>query len=303
MNDPMAGMHWMLVTPFDQREEVDTSSLGNLVNKAAESGCIGVVALGEMGEWRRLTDGERGLVLEKVMVAAKGRLKVTVGTTAASTYVAVQRAQEAQEAGASAIMVAPPPLAKPNPVAVETYYQRIAQAVDIPLVIQDFPQASGVHMSPQFIAQMAKGIPSFKYLKLEDPPTPTKISRIRHAAGDGLGIFGGLGGAFLLDELARGGIGAMTGFAYPEVLVEVIRRYFNGDVPRATELFNRFLPLIMFENQEGINLSIRKEAIKARGLMPTAVVRHPAGSVDDAIRRELSQLIEALEPASISPSP
>ncbi len=298
MNDPFAGMHWMLVTPFDDAEEVDTDRIKGVVDKAAATGCVGVVVLGEMGEWRRLLDRERLVILDHVMSAA-GELKVTVGTTAPSTYVAVERAKEANRAGAAAVMVSPPPLAKPNPDAVKLFYQRIADSIDIPLVVQDFPQASGVHMSPQFVSELAEAIPTFQYLKIEDPPTPTKISRIRELTGDRLGIFGGLGGVMLLDELHRGGIGAMTGFAYPEVLVEVINLFFDGEHRRAMELFNRFLPLILFENQEGINLSVRKEAIKHRGLLATAKVRHPAGPIDAISRAELLQLIEELHPAEV----
>ena len=298
MTDPFGGMHWMLVTPFFENEELDLDSVGPVVEKAATTGCVGVVVLGEMGEWRRLLDHERPAILERVMDAA-GSLKVTVGTTAASTYAAVERAREAERMGAAAVMVSPPPLAKPNPTAVTAFYQRIADAIEIPLVVQDFPQASGVHMSPQFVAELAEAIPSFRYLKLEDPPTPNKITNIRRITGDRLGIFGGLGGVMLLDELRRGGIGAMTGFAYPEALVEVINLYFEGDHQRAMEMFNKFLPLILFENQEGINLSIRKEAVKHRGLIATAQVRHPAGPIDETTRDELMQLIGELQPSVI----
>ncbi len=295
MTDPFGGMHWMLVTPFFDNEELDLDSVGPVVEKAAATGCTGVVVLGEMGEWRRLLDSERPAILERVMDSA-GDLKVTVGTTAASTFVAVERAREAERMGAAAVMVSPPPLAKPNPAAVTAFYQRIADAIDIPLVVQDFPQASGVHMSPQYVGELAEAIPSFQYLKLEDPPTPNKITAIRNITGDRLGIFGGLGGVMLLDELRRGGIGAMTGFAYPEALVEVINLYDSGAHERAMEVFNKFLPLILFENQEGINLSIRKEAVKHRGIIPSAKVRHPAGPIDGTTRDELMQLIEELRP-------
>ncbi|MQF68756.1 dihydrodipicolinate synthase family protein [SAR202 cluster bacterium AD-804-J14_MRT_500m] len=299
MSDTMAGMHWMLVTPFDDEENVDLDSISNLVEHAIKAGCVGVVTLGEMGEWRRLSDKERTLILDRTMESVNGRVHVTVGATAPSTHLAIVRSREAQQFGATTIMVSPPPLPKPNPDVVRDYYRHISDAVDIPLVIQDFPQTSGVHMSPQFIANLFDVLPSFKYLKLEDPPTPTKITRIRDLTGSKMGIFGGLGGNFLLDELNRGGIGAMTGFAYPEILVEIIRLWFKGHQAEATSLFNRFLPLILFENQEGINLSIRKAAIKGRGLLNTARVRHPGGPVDDKIHNELVTLIENLNPENL----
>ena len=109
-----------------------------------------------------------------------------------------------------------------------------------------------------------------------------------------MGIFGGLGGVFLLDELARGSIGAMTGFAYPEILVQVCRHMAEGDRRKAEEVFYRHLPLIQFEGQEGIGLSIRKAALHPRGLISTPTVRHPGGGVAEKTRRELLDLIETL---------
>ena len=112
-------------------------------------------------------------------------------------------------------MVAAPPVAKASFDALFVHYHRIADAVDLPIVVQDYPKASGVDMPATFIARLAESIPKVRYLKLEDPPTPPKISAIRELIGERLGIFGGLGGVFLLDELMRGSMGAMTGFSIP----------------------------------------------------------------------------------------
>ena len=293
MRDSFYGMHWMLATPFTDDEQVDEESIPRLVDKAREVGCRGVVALGVTGEAARLTDVERRTVAERVIAAADG-LPVTLGTTAASTQAAIVYSKEAASLGAAAVMVAAPPMQKVNLDALFVHYQRIAEAVDLPIVVQDYPQVSGVQMPASFIARLAEGIPSATYLKLEDPPTPPKISAIRDLIGDRLGIFGGLGGVFLLDELARGSMGAMTGFAYPEVLVEVCRHMAEGDRSKAEEVFYRHLPLILFESQEGISLSVRKEGLYHRGLIATPKVRHPGGPITDATRRELLGLIEAL---------
>ena len=293
MNKDFFGVHWMLVTPFDEGEGMDTASIPRLVEKAREAGCSGVVALGVTGEAARLTDLERALVAESVIQAANG-LPVTLGTTAASTQAAIARSLEAQALGATAVMIAAPPMAKANLDALFLHYQRIAGAVDLPIVVQDYPQSSGVQMPPAFIARLAENIPSVRYLKLEDPPTPTKITAIRDLIGDRLGIFGGLGGVFLLDELARGSMGAMTGFAYPELLVEVCGHMAEGDREKAEDVFYRYLPLILFEAQEGIGLGIRKEALYHRGLITTPQLRHPGGPITESTRQELLRLIEAL---------
>ena len=293
MNSRFSGVHWMLATPFHEDESVDLESLARLVEKAAETGCQGVVALGVTGEVARLTDRERRQVAQQVVDSAKG-MPVTLGTTANSTSAVIEYSVEAQEMGAAAVMVSAPTMGKPNEQVLFNHYQRLAEALDIPIVVQDYPQASGVHMSPAFIARLAENIPSAQYLKLEDPPTPTKIGAIRSLIGDKMAIFGGLGGVFLLDELARGSAGAMTGFAYPEVLLEIYRSMAEGDRSHAEEVFYRNLPLLLFEFQEGIGVAIRKYALKHRGLIASANVRNPGPQITDATRQEFLALVKTV---------
>ncbi len=292
MADRFSGVHWMLATPFHEDESIDSASIGNLVDKAVSSGCEGMVCLGVTGEAARLTDRERYHVAEAVIQRAQG-LPVTVGTTAGSTAAAIDRSKEAQKLGAAAIMVSPPPMGKPNPDAVFNHYSMLADAIDIPIVVQDYPSTSGVHMSPDFIARLSNGIAAVEYLKLEDPPTPPKISAIRKLVGDDMPIFGGLGGMFLLEELARGSAGAMTGFAYPEVLVDICRQMAEGDRTKAEELFTRCLQLMVFEFQEGIGVGIRKYALQSRGFIKNSKVRHPGPNPNNETKGEFHRLVEA----------
>ena len=293
MADRFSGVHWMLATPFREDEELDLASIGNLMDKAYQSGCEGVVALGVTGESARLTEEERRSVAREVIANAQG-MPVTLGTTAAGTSATVAYSVEAQKLGAAAVMVSAPPMGKPNPDALFAHYRRIADAVDLPIVVQDYPQTSGVHMAPAFIARLFEEIPSVHYLKLEDPPTPTKITAIRSLVGDDLAIFGGLGGMYLLDELARGSAGAMTGFAYPEVLVAICRHMAEGDKKQAEEVFYRHLPLLLFEFQEGIGVGIRKYALQQRGLISCPRVRHPGPQITEETRREFHELVETV---------
>ena len=293
MADKFSGVHWMLATPFQENEELDLNSVANLMEKAYSSGCEGVVALGVTGEAARLTDAERRAVAKEVIGNANG-LPVTLGTTAAGTSATIAYSREAQELGAAAVMVSAPAMGKPNPDSLFTHYSRLAEAVDIPIVVQDYPQTSGVHMAPAFITRLYQEIPSVEYLKLEDPPTPTKITAIRALAGDDLAIFGGLGGMYLLDELTRGSAGAMTGFAYPEVLVAICRHMAEGDRKGAEEAFYRNLPLLLFEFQEGIGVGIRKYALQQRGLITSGRVRHPGPQITDETRQEFHKLVETV---------
>ena len=173
MADKFSGVHWMLATPFKENEDLDLASIGNLMEKAYSSGCEGVVALGVTGEAARLTDAERRAVAKEVIANANG-LPVTLGTTAAGTAATVAYSREAAELGAAAVMVSAPAMGKPNPDSLFTHYQRVAEAVDVPVVVQDYPQTSGVHMAPPFIARLYQEIPGVQYLKLEDRRRPPR---------------------------------------------------------------------------------------------------------------------------------
>ncbi|MEE8045209.1 MAG: dihydrodipicolinate synthase family protein, partial [Dehalococcoidia bacterium] len=115
------------------------------------------------------------------------------------------------------------------------------------------------------------------------------------ATGGSMGIFGGMGGAFLFEELRRGAIGTMTGFAYPEVLVAIHRYVSSGDFAQARSIFYRWLPLIRYENSAGIGLAIRKEIMKRRGFITTADIRPPSPPIDDSTRAELDDLMSAID--------
>ena len=290
MTDKFYGMHWMLATPFNSQEEVDYESIKNLLEQAKSVGCTGVVGLGVMGEEARLTDTERTEVASTILSHAGG-LPVTIGTTANGTMAAIRRSKEAETLGASAVMVSAPNMPKPNLTVLMDYYRRISESISIPIVMQDYPQTSGVHMPVDFIKEAAMNIPGIKYLKLEDPPTPTKITSIKSIIGDRLGIFGGLGGVFLLDELKRGSIGAMTGFAYPEILVNICTLMEQGKTNDAEDIFYRYLPLLQFEQQEGIGLAIRKAGLQLRGLIKSRTVRHPSAQLAGDTLEELKAII------------
>ena len=294
MTKTFTGVHWMLATPFLDNEEVDVNSISNLMQKAYSSRCEGVVVLGVTGESARLTDEERQIITSEVINNANG-LSVTVGTTAASTKATIKYSQEAEKLGASAVMISAPPMGKPNLGALLAHYEKIAECIDIPIVVQDYPQTSGVHMPPQFISQLAEKIPQVIYLKLEDPPTPSKITAIRSLTGDNLSIFGGLGGVFLLDELNRGSSGAMTGFAYPEVMVDIYTNVANGNLQEAESIFFKYLPMLLFEFQEGIGISIRKYALHNRGLISSYRVRHPGPELSQETKDEFHDLLTKLE--------
>jgi 4-hydroxy-tetrahydrodipicolinate synthase len=285
---------WNIVpTPFDAAGELDEASLRRLIDFVIATGVQGITILGVLGEAGKLSETERSRVIAVTLEAAAGRIPVCVGVTHAATDRCLAYAREAGSAGAAALMVAPPSLAKPNEAALRRHFEAVAEAVSLPLVVQDFPPASGVYLSPAFIGSLATELPACRWLKLEDDPTPQKVSAVL-AAQPEVRIFGGLGGAFLLEELQRGAVGTMTGFGFPEILVAVSRRWAAGDVVGARDVFYRYLPLIRFENQAGINLPLRKHLYQRRGAIADGRARSPHAVLDAITLQELDALLDHL---------
>jgi 4-hydroxy-tetrahydrodipicolinate synthase len=222
-----------------------------------------------------------------------GRIGVVAGTTADGTRSCINFSTHARESGATAVMVSPPRMPKLNSDAVLRHYAALSEAVDIEIVVQDYPPISGYAMEPALLARIARELPRARTIKLEDPPTPFKTSRILEAAGDvEVRIFGGLGGVFLLEELLAGATGAMTGFAFPEVLVAIVRLYRAGKVDEAAEVFYRAVPLMRFEFQEGIGMAIRKEVLHRRGALASPATRAPGPSLDRSTREALDRVLD-----------
>ena len=195
--------------------------------------------------------------------------------------------------GAVAAMISPPRLPKLNSASVLDHFRRVADAVDIPLIVQDYPPVSGFTMEPALLANIAKEVPSVAGIKLEDPPTPLKIARVLdQTKGRSIEIVGGLGGTYLFEEMLAGGVGAMTGFAIPEILVKVVRLFHEGKIAEASAFFYSSVALMRFEFQEGIGMSIRKEMLRRRGVPILSDARAPGSRMDPSTTKALDAMMQ-----------
>jgi 4-hydroxy-tetrahydrodipicolinate synthase len=297
----LKGVFSVLPTPFGDNGDFDADSMRRVIDLFINCGVSGLTALGVTGEVARLTDAERQTVLETVTTYVAGRVPVVAGTTAEGLRTCIEYTRNAKAAGAAAVMISPPRMAKLNSASVLGHFAAVGDAVDIEIVVQDYPPISGFTMEPELLVQIARANPRARTIKLEDPPTPFKTSRILAAAKDlEVRIFGGLGGVYLLEELIAGATGAMTGFAYPEILVEIVSAYRAGEVDRAAEVFYRTVPLMRFEFQEGIGMAIRKEVLRRRGALSSAGTRAPGAKLDAASIASLDRVLAFVGQAVLS---
>jgi len=271
----------VLPTPFDPNGDLDLDGLGRVIDLFIKDGVSGFTALGVTSEVARLTDTERDRVLDAIVTRVNGRVPVVAGTTADGLRTCIDYTKHAKAAGASFVMISPPRLPKLNSDTVAKHFAAVASAADIPIIVQDFPPISGYAMEPALLARIAHDVPGARTIKLEDPPTPFKTSRILDLTkGLDVRIYGGLGGVFLLEELMAGAAGAMTGFAFPSILVQIVTLYRAGQIDAAADVFYKKVPLMRFEFQEGIGMAIRKEVLRRRGAIESASIRPPGGLLD-----------------------
>jgi 4-hydroxy-tetrahydrodipicolinate synthase len=289
--EPLArGLWGVLVTPFrGERHEVDTESLARLAGHYRRAGASGLVALGIMGEAARLDSSERRLVLETV-VAAAGNMPVVAGMGWTASAPAIEEARVAAAAGARAVMVQVP---TSDPRLVAGHLQRISVACGLGIVVQDYPVATGVTIAPHVLAEATRQAGVVVGFKLEAVPTAPAVAAL--TALIDLPVFGGLGGIGLLDELLAGSAGAFTGFSVPEALVAALDAWqHDGGYVAARARLLPWLPLMLCEGQDKVNVAVRKEILRRRGLIAEASVRPPGLSLPAVLHAALDAHLSAM---------
>ena len=290
----LSGVLPITLTPFTDDGDVDEGSIDSLVEDYLGAGAHGLTILGIMGEAAKLLDEERERVLRRYLQATAGRVPVVAGVSARATRMALDYARRAEDAGVAAVMLAPPENTR-NLDLVFEHFRLVAEAVAVPVVVQDEPVNTGVVMPAPFLVRLLDEIEGCRYLKLEETPTLPKITAVKQRVKEPVGVFGGLGGLYLYEELLRGADGIMTGFGFPQVLVGTYERFVAGDRAGAQEFFFRYLPLIRYEAQLGVGgVTIRKQVFARRGAIASPHARFPAPPVDELTLAELDDLIAAV---------
>jgi 4-hydroxy-tetrahydrodipicolinate synthase len=285
----------ILATPFADDESLDLESWRRLIEFMCGLGVNGITILGVLGESNRLSDAERAVLIETAVSAVGGRMPIIVGVSHSGTYVIEQLSGMARHLGADAVMVTPSKEPVPGEERIVEMYQRLAERVALPIVLQDHPASSEVHMSVPLMARLVKTVPSIAGIKEEAVPTAPKIRQLREALGDRrVPVLTGLGALYAPFDLEAGSDGFNTGFAFPEVLLAMIDAARGGDWARVHALYSHFAALMVFEQQPGV--AVRKELLRRRGLLASARVRHPGASATAAVAEELDSLLRRILP-------
>ncbi|MBK1661414.1 dihydrodipicolinate synthase family protein [Paracraurococcus ruber] len=293
------GVYVIAPTPFHPDGRVDLASTDRMTDFfLQQAGCDGMTVLGVMGEAPKLDQAE-ALDFATRIVRRAGKAGIIVGVSAPGFAAMRALARGVMEAGAAGVMIAPPPALR-HDEAVATYFRQAVEAIgnDIPWVLQDYPQLFQVQMPPALIRRIVTDNPSCVMLKHEDWPGLEKISALRGWQADGslrpLSILCGNGGIFLDFEMERGADGAMTGYAFPDMLAELVRLCAAGERDRAHDLFDAHLPLIRYELQPGVGLAVRKYVLMRRGIIASDAQRKPGSGLSATAKTEVEYLLGRL---------
>lgn len=291
------GVYLITVTPFTDSGALDLPSTDRMVDFCLDAGVTGLTVLGIMGEATKLTAAESTQFVQRVLARVAGRVPVVVGASAPGFAPMKELTDSVMALGAAGVMVAPPPTVRTDEQIV-AYFEMVQQTVgpEVPWVLQDHPVATGVQLSAGVILRILKNSPGCVMLKHEDCPGLAKLSALRGASERGecrrVSILTGNGGGlFLPEELRRGADGAMTGFAYPEMMVGVCRAHAAGDLDLAQDLFDAYLPLARYEQQPGIGLAVRKHLLAERGVIASAALRKPGPKLSAADIADIARLV------------
>ncbi len=295
LDEAARGVFLISVTPFRDDGALDLDGTGRLVEFYLGHGATGLTVLGMMGEAPKLSASEAIAFTRETVRRVEARVPVVVGVSSPGFAAMRELAWESMAAGAAGVMVAPPAGLRTDE-AIEGYFHAVADTLrDIPFVLQDFPQAHGVQIGTAVLLRLVRDLPGCVMIKHEDWPGLNKLSALRAAGGRRVSILVGNGAVFLPEELRRGADGAMTGFAYPEMMDAVVRAHAAGDVERAADVFDAYLPLARYEQQPGPGLAVRKHLLARRGAIGSAALRRPSAALSPADLADVEMLVRRQE--------
>jgi dihydrodipicolinate synthase/N-acetylneuraminate lyase len=292
------GVFPVVPTTFNEAGELDLASQMRCVDFMIEAGSHGLCILANFSEQFLLSDDEREVLTRSILAHVAGRVPVIVTTTHFSTYVCCERSRRAQELGAAMVMVMPPyhgATLRVSEAMIHQFYARLSDAIDIPIMIQDAP-VSGTALSPAFLARMALEIEQVCYFKIESAGAASKLRELIQLGGAAIeGPWDGEEGITLLPDLEAGATGAMTGGAYPDGIRLVLDAFMAGRREEAFLQYQKWLPLINFENRQGGFLTA-KALMKEGGIITCDLPRHPWPAMNPAVRLGLLDDARRLDP-------
>ncbi|HEX6793236.1 MAG TPA: dihydrodipicolinate synthase family protein [Casimicrobiaceae bacterium] len=299
--EALTGVFPIAPTPFHDDGALDLDGQRRVLDCMVDQRVDGICILANYSEQFLLSDAERDVLLDACLSHVAGRVPVIVTCSHFSTRIAIERAQAAAKAGASMLMLMPPyhgTSLRADDQGVIEHYARIAEAVDLPIMVQDAP-LSGVNLPVPLLARLCRAVPSVRYFKIEVPGAAAKLRSLIDAAGDAIaGPFDGEESITLMADLEAGATGTMPSALLPDLIRPVVTHYLAGRHAEAASAYARILPLINHENRQ-CGLRATKTVMMEGGVIESDAVRHPLAPLHPRTRRTLLALAAEVAPVAL----
>ena len=296
MNTEIKGICPIIATPFLENGEVDYESLENLIKTLIEDGCHAVTLFGIAGEYYKLSDEERKMMVKiTVDTCKKYNGKSIISVTDHATENAVKSAKYFEEMGADCLMLLPPFFLKPGAGYLAEHMRAVAKAVNIPVMAQYAPEQTGVGIAPEVFVNLEKECPNMIYYKIECKPAGPYVTNLMKLTDGKMKIFVGNAGFQIIECMDRGAIGAMPGCSMFDVYLDIYNNYVEGNREKAIELHNKLLPMLnhIRQNVEQI-ISFEKRILQKRGIIKTSYCRKPSYNTDEYFDKLFDEFYEEM---------
>lgn len=298
---PWSGVFPIAPTPFDESGALDLDGQRRVLDCMVDQRVDGICILANYSEQFLLSDAERETLLELCLAHVAGRVPVIVTCSHFSTRIVIERARAAVRAGASMLMLMPPyhgTLLRADDAGVIEHFSRLAEAVDLPIMVQDAP-LSGVYLPVPLLVRLAREVPAVRYFKIEVPGAAAKLRSLIEAGGAAIaGPFDGEEAITLMADLEAGATGTMPSALLPDLIRSVLERYRRGEAAAAAAEYARILPLVNYENRQ-CGLRATKAVMKEGGVIRSDAVRHPLQPLPPATRKGLLALAAEVAPLAL----
>jgi 2-keto-3-deoxy-L-arabinonate dehydratase len=299
--EALTGVFPIAPTPFHDDGALDVDGQRRVLDCMVDQRVDGICILANYSEQFLLSDAERDVLLDACLSHVAGRVPVIVTCSHFSTRVAIDRAQAAAKAGASMLMLMPPyhgTSLRADDQGIVEHYARIAEAVDLPIMVQDAP-LSGVNLPVPLLVRLCREVPSVRYFKVEVPGAAAKLRGLIDAGGDAIaGPFDGEESITLMADLEAGATGTMPSALLPDLIRPVVAHFLAGRHAEAASAHARILPLINHENRQ-CGLRATKTVMMEGGVIESDAVRHPLAPLHPQTRRTLLALAAEVAPLAL----
>lgn len=283
----------VLCTPFDASGAISQDDFDAQIEFVLACGADGCVYPGVASEVDTLNEQERSMMVTRLGLRLRGRVPFIVGASGPTPDAVLAHIKTGARAGAVVAMVMAPLNLGHDTDAQIAFFAAIGAGAPIPIMLQNAPTPIGAGLSPEAVATIARSVPAITYVKEETMPCGQNLSRIAAAAGDALaGVFGGAGGRYITDELARGSLGTMPAAELTDLHVRIVNAWRSDDQREARRLFMVSLPVLNF--QAVFRMGMTKATLMRRGVLQSCGLRGTGPRMDDQDLTELEELLAQL---------